>query len=126
MSARRVLIIDDEEDIREVARISLEMVGGWHVLAASSAQEGLAAADREKPDVILLDVMMPHLDGPGTFQKLRANPATCEIPVILMTAKVQAADQRRFQELGVTGVLAKPFDPMKLPAQIAAILGWHL
>ncbi len=125
MTARRVLIIDDEDDIREVARASLELVGGWEVLAASSGNEGLETAEREKPDAILLDVMMPGLDGPGTFQKLRENTATRAIPVILMTAKVQAADQERFRELGVTGVIAKPFDPMQLAAKIAEILGWN-
>jgi two-component system alkaline phosphatase synthesis response regulator PhoP len=121
---RRVLIVDDEDDIREVARISLHLVGGWEVLTARSGAEGIATAGRERPDAILLDVMMPDLDGPATFQRLQADEATRDIPVILLTAKVQAADRRRFTDLGVRGVIAKPFDPMTLSREIAQILGW--
>lgn len=121
---RKLLIVDDEDDIREVAQLSLEMVGGWEVVTASSGPQGLRTAEEERPDAILLDVMMPEMDGPSTFAALRANPATAAIPVILLTAKVQAADRRRFEELGVTGVLSKPFDPMMLAGEISALLGW--
>jgi CheY-like chemotaxis protein len=123
-SARRILIIDDESDIREVAQVSLQLVGGWDVLTAPSGEEGLATAGAEQPDAILLDVMMPDMDGPTTFGKLQANTATRHIPVILLTAKVQAADHRRFTELGVAAVIAKPFDPLKLAGQVAGVLGW--
>jgi CheY-like chemotaxis protein len=119
-----VLIVDDEDDIREVAQASLELVGGWEVLTASSGREGIERAAAERPDAILLDVMMPDLDGPSTFQHLQANPVTRDIPVLLLTAKVQTADRVHFQGLGVAGVLAKPFDPMRLASDVAAALGW--
>ncbi len=124
MSVKRVLIIDDEDDIREVAQVSLEVVGGWQVLTASSGMEGLARAKAELPDAILLDVMMPGLNGPATFEKLQSDSATREIPVILLTAKLQPSDRQRFAELGVNGVIAKPFDPMNLSNQVADALGW--
>ena len=124
MSIKRILLVDDEDDIREVAKLSLEMVGGWEVLVARCGAEGLARAQAETPDAILLDVMMPEMDGPATFRKLQEDPLTQKIPVILMTAKVQAADRQRFNNLGVTSVIAKPFDPMQLPSQVSAALGW--
>jgi CheY-like chemotaxis protein len=123
--SRRILIIDDEADIREVAALSLETVAGWEVVAASSGAQGLAVAIRELPDAILLDVMMPGMDGPTTFRELRKNPATAHIPVLLLTAKVQSSDQRRFADLGVNAILFKPFDPLTLYAQIADALGWN-
>jgi CheY-like chemotaxis protein len=123
--AHRILIIDDEEDIREVAALSLETVAGWDVVMASSGAQGLARATEYQPDAILLDVMMPGMDGPSTFRELRKNPATARIPVLLLTAKVQASDQRRFADLGVDAVLFKPFDPMTLATQIADVLGWN-
>lgn len=122
--AYRVLIIDDEDDIREVAALSLESVAGWEVIVAGSGPQGLARAIEHQPDAILLDVMMPGMDGPSTFRELRKNPATAKIPVLLLTAKVQSSDQRRFADLGVEGVLFKPFDPLTLHTQIAATLGW--
>jgi CheY-like chemotaxis protein len=121
---KRVLIIDDEDDIREVAQVSLEMVAGWEVLTARSGRDGIQRAQAEKPDAILLDVMMPGLDGPTTFEHLQADPATRDIPVLLLTAKVQMADRARFDSLGVNGVLSKPFDPMRLAADVAEALGW--
>jgi CheY-like chemotaxis protein len=121
----KVLIIDDEDDIREVAALSLESVAGWEVLTASSGLQGLARAAEHKPDAILLDVMMPGMDGPTTFRELRKNPATARIPVLLLTAKVQSTDQRRFADLGVEAVLFKPFDPLTLSHQIASVLGWN-
>ena len=121
---KRLLVIDDEDHIREVAAVSLEMVGGWDVLTASSGAEGIASAQAEQPDAILLDVMMPEMDGPATLRRLRTNASTAHIPVVFLTAKVQASDHRRFAELGVTGVLAKPFDPMVLPDDVAGLLGW--
>jgi len=123
--ANRILIIDDEEDIREVAALSLETVAGWDVVMASSGAQGLARAIEYQPEAILLDVMMPGMDGPTTFRELRKNPVTALIPVLLLTAKVQASDQRRFADLGVDAVLFKPFDPMTLSTQIAGVLGWN-
>jgi CheY-like chemotaxis protein len=121
---RRILIIDDEEDIRQVAGLSLETVAGWDVVLANSGAQGIETAAREVPDAILLDVMMPAMDGPTTFQRLRENPVTASIPVLLLTAKVQGSDQRRFAALGVSGILFKPFDPLTLSRQVADALGW--
>ena len=122
--SRRILIIDDEEDIRQVAALSLETVAGWEVMMANSGAQGLARAVDYQPDAILLDVMMPGMDGPSTFRELRKNPATAKIPVLLLTAKVQSTDQRRFADLGVEAVLFKPFDPLTLATQISSVLGW--
>ncbi|MDR3726255.1 MAG: response regulator [Terracidiphilus sp.] len=123
--SHRILIIDDEDDIREVAALSLETVAGWDVTTASSGALGLQRAVEYQPDAILLDVMMPGMDGPSTFRELRKNPATAHIPVLLLTAKVQSTDQRRFADLGVNAVLFKPFDPLTLSTQIAGVLGWN-
>jgi CheY-like chemotaxis protein len=120
----RILIIDDEDDIREVAAMSLETVAGWEVMVASSGAQGIARATQYQPDAILLDVMMPGMDGPTTFRELRGNPVTAHIPVLLLTAKVQASDQRSFAGLGVEAVLVKPFDPLTLSSQIAGVLDW--
>ena len=122
MSQKHILLVDDEDDIREVASISLETVAGWQVSSAGSGAEGITKAIAERPDAILLDVMMPGIDGPTTFGRLQADPATRGIPVILLTAKTQGADLRHFEELGVAGVLTKPFDPMTLPQQVAEVL----
>jgi CheY-like chemotaxis protein len=122
--SHRILIIDDEDDIREVAGLSLETVAGWEVILASSGAQGIARAIEHQPDAILLDVMMPIMDGPATFRELRKNPATAHIPVMLLTAKVQSTDQRRFADLGVDAILFKPFDPLTLSTQIADVLGW--
>lgn len=121
---RHILLIDDDDGIREVARTSLELVGGYQVSAAASGEEGLDFAHAGQPDAILLDVMMPGLDGPATFALLQESAGTRHIPVILLTAKTQEADRRRFAGLGVAGILTKPFDPMALSGDIAEIMGW--
>ena len=122
MANRRVLLIDDEADIREVAQLSLEMVGRWEVTTAASGAEGVVRAEADQPDAIILDVMMPDMDGHATFRHLQANPSTRHIPVILLTAKAPAATDRLVNE--VVAVLSKPFDPLRLPGQIASALGW--
>ena len=122
---RRILIIDDEDDIREVAALSLESVAGWTVLTACSGAEGIRTAVDEMPDAILMDVMMPAMDGPTTFREMQKLPGIAQIPVVLLTAKVQGVDQRRFAGLGVAGVLFKPFDPLTLAEQMARTLGWN-
>lgn len=121
---RRILIIDDEDDIREVAALSLEAIAGWQVLTASSGIEGISVATAEQPDAILMDVMMPGVDGPTTFRNMQQDPLIAHIPVLLLTAKVQGVDQRRFAGLGVASVLFKPFDPLSLAKQISDALGW--
>ena len=101
-TAKRILVIDDEDDIREVAQVGLEMVANWQVITASSGSEGLVKAKAEQPDAILLDVMMPDLDGPTTFRKLQEETTTRHIPVLLLTAKVQSADRRQFADFAVS------------------------
>ncbi len=124
MTTRRILIIDDDEDIREVTRVSLEIVGGWQVETAASGADGLAMAARLQPDAILLDVMMPDMDGPATWWALQADAATSRIPVILLTAKVASSDRLAFANLGVAAIIAKPFDPLQITNQVEAALGW--
>ena len=122
--ARRVLLIDDEADIREVAQVSLELMAGWQVLTAGSGAEGVACAAADQPDAILLDVMMPEMDGVATLQALRASPTTSHIPVIMLSAIVHGAESQRLAGLGAAGVIAKPFDALTLASQVAALLGW--
>ncbi|MGK7901287.1 MAG: response regulator [Hormoscilla sp.] len=124
MTSKRILVIDDEDGIREIIQFSLEEAAGYSVLTATSGSEGLAKAAAEQPDAILLDVMMPEMDGPETFRKLQANAATAQIPTIFLTAKAQISEQRQFIDLGVAGVIAKPFKPQYLANQIAEILNW--
>ena len=120
-----ILVIDDDEDIQDVALVALEVVGGWKVTTASSGSEGLRLAATEQPDAILLDVMMPDLDGIATLEKLKANPITQAIPVIFLTAKVQSGDRDRFVRLDIVEVITKPFKTMLLAQQVSAILGWE-
>ena len=118
----KVLLIDDEDDIRKVARLSLSRVGKMEVAEASSGLEGVRRAESEAPDVILLDVMMPGLDGPSTLSALRSSEKTASIPVVFLTAKAMPAELERLRSLGARGVLIKPFDPMTLPGQLTALL----
>ncbi|MEH2202534.1 MAG: response regulator [Nostoc sp.] len=122
--SRNILIVDDEEDVQAIAKLGLEMGAGWNVLTACSGREALNVAANSKLDVILLDMMMPDMDGRATLQQLKANPVTNSIPVILLTAKVQESDQESFAGLDVAAVFAKPFRPLKLAAQISEALGW--
>jgi two-component system, OmpR family, response regulator len=117
----KILMVDDEPHIRRVAELSLNRVGKWSVVLAASGPEGIAAAERERPDLILLDVMMPGMDGPTTLSALQAHAMVAGIPVIFMTAKVQEREIERYLGLGAAGVVCKPFDPMKLPDQIRRI-----
>jgi two-component system, OmpR family, alkaline phosphatase synthesis response regulator PhoP len=119
---KRILIIDDEPDIREATQLCLEIAKGWEVLTAASSQEGLEKAALEQPDAVLLDVMMPDMDGIATFKRMRADPATHHIPVILLTAKAQPADYRQYVQMNVSAIITKPYDPLTLADQIAEIL----
>lgn len=123
--SRRVLVVDDDEAVREVLRTGLEVLAGWKVNVAAGGAEAVALCRSDPPDAILLDVMMPTMDGPTTFAQLQEDPRTRSIPVILLTAKVQPAERRRYEDLAVAGMLAKPFDPLVLPDQVADILGWR-
>ncbi|BAZ40768.1 response regulator receiver domain protein [Calothrix sp. NIES-4101] len=122
---KRILVVDNEEYIQEVTKICLETVANWEVLTASSGREGINKATNEQPDAILLDVMMPDMDGITTFEKLQANPITQNIPVIFLTAKIQASDRKRYTELGIKDAIAKPFNPTELAHQVATVLGWR-
>jgi CheY-like chemotaxis protein len=116
-----VLLVDDEADLRTIGKLSLERVGGWRVLLAPGGEEGVALAASGRPDVILLDVMMPDMDGPTTLARLRERPETAAIPVIFMTAKAQKSEVERYLGLGARGVIAKPFEAMALPALVREI-----
>ncbi|MGB6298531.1 MAG: response regulator [Rivularia sp. (in: cyanobacteria)] len=122
MGAKKILIIDDDEDILEVAQLTFEAVSSWQVFTAISGNEGIIIAQAEQPDAILLDVMMPKMDGIATLDGLQSNPNTQKIPVILLTAKVQYTDKQKFATLKIAGTIAKPFDPMQLTFQVEEIL----
>ncbi|MGB3615283.1 MAG: response regulator [Elainellaceae cyanobacterium] len=124
MIYKRVLIIEDEEAIQTVVKFGLKLSVGWDTIAALSGPEGIKHAQTEQPDIILLDVMMPDMDGLTTFQHLRQKPETRSIPVILLTAKAQASEKRVFQKMGVNGVITKPFNSLELAEEIAQILNW--
>ena len=119
----KVLLVDDEADIRQIAALSLSAVGGMEVAQASGASDGIRMAREGRPDVILLDMMMPGLDGLAAFQELRRVPETSAIPVVFLTAKAMSADVDRLRALGALGVLIKPFDPIALPRLLRDLLG---
>jgi len=118
---RTVLLVDDEPDIRTIGAMSLRKVGKLEVSTASSGAEAVEAAAATLPDVILLDVMMPGMDGPETLRLLRENPVTERTPVVFMTAKVLRSEIDRWLSLGAIGVIRKPFDPLTLPTELRAI-----
>jgi two-component system OmpR family response regulator len=113
-----ILYVEDDPDITMVAQMALEIVGGLTLRSCSSGREAVLAAAACKPDLILLDVMMPDMNGPATLAELRKLPNTALTPVIFMTAKVQAAEVAHYKALGALGVIAKPFDPMLLAEQV--------
>ncbi|HBB34855.1 MAG TPA: two-component system response regulator [Cyanobacteria bacterium UBA8803] len=124
MPDKRILVVDDEINLCTVIQACLENLGGWETLAALSGKEGLAIAQTQQLDAILLDVMMPDMDGITLLGKLQNDAKTQAIPVILLTAKVQSTDLNRFEKLSIAGVIAKPFDPLTLAEKVAAMLGW--
>ena len=124
MTQKRLLIIDDDPDIQAIAEMGVTMLTDWTVLMAESGAEGISRATQSSPDAIVLDVMMPDMDGIETLKQLQSQVETREIPVIFLTAKVQARDRMNLYALGAKGVIAKPFDPLTLASQIAGFLGW--
>ncbi len=122
MTSKQILVIDDEDDIRQLIQTCLEIMGGWEVLTATSGNQGLFLAQSSQPDAILLDVMMPDMDGLTTFKKLQTNQITKNIPVILLTARGRNNNKEIFNNLGVKGIISKPFNPQKLADQVAAAL----
>lgn len=123
MLSKHVLVIDDDPDIRDLVQMSLEHVEGWTVSLACSGEEGVLLALERRPDLVLLDVRMPGLDGPATFQRLREHAASREIPVVLLTAN-PSADERYRTSLQLSGMIAKPFNPYTLSKRLAEILDW--
>jgi len=124
MTTKSILLIDDEPNLAQVIAVCLESFKGWKVCVVNSGKEGLQVVEALKPDVILLDVMMPEMDGIEVLQNLQKNPAIRDIPVIFLTAKVQTSDREKFAELDIVGIVAKPFDPLKIADEIAQLLGW--
>lgn len=118
----KVLIIDDEEDTRSIASMSLSILGGLDVVEAESGNEGISKAEQERPDVILLDMMMPIMDGSQTLMALQNNAGTRDIPVIFLTAKAMTSEIEKLKRMGAIGVLTKPFDPTLLANQVRQIL----
>lgn len=117
----KILYVEDEPDIQAVAKVALEMVGGFSLHICSSGREALDAAPGFAPDLVLLDVMMPGMDGIATMRKLREMPDFSTTPMIFMTAKVQPGEVEEYMAMGVQGVIAKPFDPMQLAAEVRGI-----
>lgn len=124
MTTKSILLIDDEPNLAQVIAVCLESFKGWKVQIANSGKVGLSIVEALQPDAILLDVMMPEMDGINVFQHLQQNPNTQNIPVILLTAKVQASDRARFAELNIAGAIDKPFEPLQIADQIATLLKW--
>jgi len=125
MANKRILIIDDEPGICQVVQVAFKVITQWEVLVANSAQAGLAIAAAEQPDAILLDVMMPEVDGLSTVDMIQAHPTIQAIPVILLTAKAQAKDRETFAQLPIAGVITKPFKAPTLVNQVRALLQWE-
>lgn len=121
MTLNRILYVEDEADIQAVAKLALEMVGGFTVKVCSSGEDALREATDFDPDLLLLDVMMPGMDGPTTLKGLRDIPALANVPAVFMTAKVQQAEIAHFKTLGARDVIPKPFDPMTLADQVREI-----
>jgi len=121
----RILYVEDDADIREIVRMSLEMLGRFQVAACDSCAAALSLVDEFSPELLLLDVMMPDVDGPATLQVLRERVRAESAPAIFITAKVEAGDMQRYRQMGVLDVIVKPFDTMELPGQIERIWQRH-
>ena len=117
----RILYVEDEADIRVIAEIALEVVGGFTLTSCASGKEAVDVAERVRPDLLLLDMMMPGMDGLSTLEALRALPATATTPVVFMTAKVQAAEIAYYKSMGALDVIAKPFDPMAVAVLVRSL-----
>lgn len=120
---KKIMAVEDEADIRMVLEVALRDVAGFDLQVCSSGAQALELAPSFQPDLILLDVMMPDMDGPDTLDALRELPETAGTPVIFLTAKVQSQEVRRFREIGAIGVIAKPFDPMGLADEVRRVWG---
>jgi CheY-like chemotaxis protein len=121
----KVLIIDDEDLIRRIGVASLTQFGGMEVVTAANGPEGVRRAAETRPDLVLLDSLMPGMDGAATFAELRRHPATATTPVVFLTAQDRPSELERLHALGVAAVLTKPFDPVTLPGKLRAVLEGH-
>ncbi len=126
LTKRRVLFVDDEFDVRRVVQTCLEKIAHWTVIVAESGEEGLQKARTEHPDAIILDVMMPEMDGYQFLKLLLAQPETRSIPVVLLTAKADSLDVKQYEAMEIKGLIGKPFNPLTLHREIAAYLNWVL
>jgi CheY-like chemotaxis protein len=120
------LVVDDDDDIRDLTRTTLEVTAGWTVLTASGGAEAIEVSREHQPDAVLLDMMMPGMDGLTTFDNLQSDEKTRDIPVILFTAKVQVGDRQAWDGRAIRGAIAKPYDPMTLADEVAAMLSWAI
>jgi len=118
---KTILYVDDEPDIREIVQMSLSLVAGLNVETCDSGECALQLLESLKPDLVLLDVMMPGMDGPSTLQRMRSIPEFANIPVVFITAKAMPQEVARFRELGAAAVIAKPFDAIRLGEQVVAV-----
>ncbi len=125
MTDRLILVVDDEEHLRELVQACLEDLGGWETLVAGSGEQCLEILKTARPNAILLDISMPGMDGIAVYDRIQSDPKTRSIPVILLTAKVLPSDRAKFAEMGVSGVIAKPIQPVTLTEEVAEILGWE-
>ena len=125
MELHRILMVEDDPDIQTVARLALETLGGFTVATCDRGEQALARAAEFAPDLILLDVMMPGMDGPSTLAALRRVPELAAVPVVFLTARVQPREVDLFMAMGAEAVIAKPFDPMLLADQVRTIWAQH-
>jgi CheY-like chemotaxis protein len=124
MTSHEVLVVDDDDSVREITQLSLEAVAGWRVRTATSGAHALQLLRERLPEVVLLDVMMPGMDGPTTFRAMQEDPALRHVPVVFVTAKLRIGGAQPWDGLDVAGVISKPFDPMSLASEVSTLLGW--
>jgi CheY-like chemotaxis protein len=121
MALERILYIDDDEDLLEIVKLALEETGGYSVTACANGEQGVRLAAEWQPDLIMLDVMMPVIDGPATLKRLKQSSITEHIPVVFMTARSSASQAAGYRSMGAAGTIAKPFDPFGLAEQVAGL-----
>ena len=126
MTGRTILVVDDDDEVREITCLALELMGGWTVMSADQGAVALELAHDHKPQVVLLDVMMPEMDGPTTFLKLQENSRTRHIPVVLLTAKAQVGEDQCWDGLDIAGVISKPFNPTTLSEEVDRLVDLRL